>query len=78
MLGVARLLGRSEDGADPFVSLCRMGLRLERGLSELIMESPTLGLRAPSFMIGAYHGPGDQERWALAWGHLIIQSATPF
>ena len=71
-MDVAQLSGPSEDGIDPFVSLCRMGLRLERGLSELIWELPTLGPGAPSFLIGAFHGPGDQEHWALAWGHLII------
>jgi hypothetical protein len=35
-MGVARLLGPSEDGVDPFVGLCRMGLRLERGFGELV------------------------------------------
>ena len=77
-MGVARLSGPSEDDVDPFVSLCRMGLQLERGLDGLVWELPTLGLGVPYFVIGAYRGPGDQERRAMAWGHLIIHSATPF
>jgi hypothetical protein len=36
MMGVAWLSGPSEDDVDPFASLCRMGLRLERGLDELV------------------------------------------
>jgi hypothetical protein len=32
----ARLLRLSKDGVDPFVSLCCMGLRLERELDRLI------------------------------------------
>ena len=66
VMGIARLLGLSKDGVDPFVSLCRMGLQLERELDELVWELPTVGLGAPSFFIRACHGPGDQERWALA------------
>ena len=74
----ARLSKLSEDDADPFMIPCRMGLRLERELGGLIWESPTIGPGAPSFLNGAYRGLGDQERWALAWGHLIIQSSVPF
>ena len=55
-----------------------MGLRLEQELGELVWESPTVGLGVPSFLIGAYHGPGDQDHWDLARGHLIIRSSTPF
>jgi hypothetical protein len=58
----ARLSRLSEDGADPFVSLCCMGLRLERELGEIVWESPTVGPGAPSFLIGTCRGPGDQER----------------
>ena len=68
----ARLSRLSEDDADPFMSLSRMGLQLEFELSGLVRESPTVGLGAPSFHIRASCGPGDQERWALARGHLII------
>jgi hypothetical protein len=32
----ARLLRLCEDDADPFASLCRMGLQLERELDELV------------------------------------------
>jgi hypothetical protein len=35
-MGVARLSGPSDDNVDPFMSLCNIGLRLERGLGELI------------------------------------------
>ena len=67
------LLSRlGEDDADPFASPCRMGLRLERELSGLVWELPTVGLGAPSFLTRAYCGSGDQERWALARGRLII------
>jgi hypothetical protein len=52
-MGIARLSGLGEDGADPFVSLCHTGLRLERGLGELIWELLTLGLGVPSFFIAA-------------------------
>ena len=75
-MGIARLLGLSKDGVDPFMSLDRMGLRIERELSELVWKLPTIGPRVPSFLIGAYHGSGDQER--LTQGHLIIQSAMSF
>jgi hypothetical protein len=36
VMGAARLSRLSDDGADPFVSLCCVGLRLERGLDELV------------------------------------------
>jgi hypothetical protein len=55
-----------------------MGLQPERELDRLVWESLTIGLGTPSFLIGAYRELGDQERWALAQGHLIIQSSTPF
>ena len=71
-MGVARLSRPSDDGADPFVSLCRIGLRLEQGLGELVWELSTLGLGAPSL------GRVIESVWALAWGHLIIYSTTPF
>jgi hypothetical protein len=74
----ARLSRLSEDDADPSVSPCHMGLQHERELGGLIWESPTIGLGAPSFSIGSYPGLGDQERWALAQGHLIIRSSMPF
>ena len=48
-MGIARLLGLSKDGIDPFVSLCHMGLQLERELSEFIWELLTIGLGVPSF-----------------------------
>ena len=73
-----RLSRLSKDDADPFVSLGCMGLRLERELSGLVWELPTVGLGAPSFLTRAYCGSGDQERWALARGRLIIRSSTPF
>jgi hypothetical protein len=68
----------SKDDADPSVSPCLMGLQPERELDRLVWESLTIGLGTPSFLIGAYRELGDQERWALAQGHLIIQSSTPF
>ena len=64
------------------MSLCHTGLRLERVLDELVWESPTLGLGATSFLIGAYRGLGDQEHWALARGpsnhlerHALLRAA---
>ena len=68
VMGVPRLSGLSDDGANPFVSLCCAGLRLEQGLGELIWELPTLGPRVPSFLIGAYHGSDDQELLGSALG----------
>jgi hypothetical protein len=61
-MDVARLSRLSDDDADPFESLCRTGLRLERGLGELIWELLTLGLGVPSYLIGACCGSGDRER----------------
>ena len=56
------LLSRlGEDDADPFASPCRMGLRLERELGELVWELPTVGLGAPSFFIRACCGLGVRE-----------------
>ena len=60
-MGVARLSRPGDDGVDPFVSLCRTGLRLKRGLGELVWELPTLGPGAPSFFIRDYSGLGDRE-----------------
>jgi hypothetical protein len=57
----ARLSRLSEDSANPFMSPCRIGLRLERELGKLILELLTVGPGAPSFSIGAYHGLGDQK-----------------
>jgi hypothetical protein len=61
VMGVARLSRPSDDGADPFVSLCHTGHQLERGLGELVWELLTLGPGAPSFFIRAYYGSGDRE-----------------
>jgi hypothetical protein len=60
-MGVGQLSRLSDDGADPFMSLCHIGLQLERELGELVWELPTLGPGVPSFFIIAYHGLGDQE-----------------
>ena len=58
----AQLSRLIKDDANPFLSMCRMGLQLERWLDELIWESPTVVLGVPSFLIGACHGLGDRER----------------
>jgi hypothetical protein len=49
-----------------------MGLQLEQELGRLVWESLTVGLEAPFFLIRACCGSGDQERYALTQGHLII------
>jgi hypothetical protein len=67
-MGVAWLSRPGNDGADPFVSLCRIGLRLVQGLGELIRELPSSGSGAPSFLIGACHGLGDQEHLGSGLG----------
>jgi hypothetical protein len=61
-MDVARLSRPSDDGVDPFESLCRTGLRLKRGLDELVWELLTLGLGVPSYLIRACYGSGDRER----------------
>jgi hypothetical protein len=82
-MGVARLLRPGDDGANPFVSLCRIGLRLERGLGELVWELSTLGPGVPSFLTGAFHGPGDRERLGFGSGptdhpehHALLRAAV--
>ena len=52
----------------PFVSLCRTGLPLERGLGELAWELPSLGLGAPFFLTRTYHGLGGQEHLGSSSG----------
>jgi hypothetical protein len=71
-----------EDGADPFVSLCRTGLRLERGLGELIWELLTLGLGVPSFLSQPTRRLGDREHLGSGSGpsnhserHALLRAA---
>ena len=71
-MGVSRLSRPGDDGANPFVSLCRTSLLLERGLCELVWELPTLGLGHPSFLLEPAMGRVIESVWALAQGHLII------
>ena len=61
-MGVTWLSRPGDDGADPVVSLCRTGLRLERGLVELVWELPCLGSGEPSFLTRACRGSGDRDR----------------
>ena len=82
-MGVARLSRPSDDGAHPFMSLCRTCLQLERGLGKLVWELPTLGLGAPSFLFGAYHGSGDREHLGSGSGpsdrlehHALLRAAV--
>ena len=49
VLDGARLSKLSEDDADPFVSPCRMGLRLQRELGGLVWESSNVGLGRTPF-----------------------------
>jgi hypothetical protein len=46
----------------PSLFSCCIGLRPERGFSELVWKLPTLGPGAPFLSVGTYRGSGDRER----------------